>query len=99
MQQLNAGAVALDHRDLPRHPRPVLHQHGVKELGDVRRGEGEHLLDLGTPVQTEPQVPAIHKALVHSGISKIKSAIAKQSCITSTCKFSVSLVCPRYGKS
>ena len=60
MQQLNAGAVALDHRDLPRHPRPVLHQHGVKELGDVRRGEGEHLLDLGTPVRAELQVPAVH---------------------------------------
>ena len=84
MQQLNAGAVALDHRDLPRHPRPVLHQHGVKEPGDVRHGEGEHLLDLETPVQTEPQVPAVHKALVHSGISRIKSAIARQSCVTIT---------------
>ena len=54
------GAVALDHRDLPRHPRALLHQHGVEELGDVRRGEGEHLLDLGTPVRAEPQVPAVN---------------------------------------
>ena len=84
MQQLNAGAVALENRELPRHPQPLLHQHGVKELGDVRHGEGEHLLDLETPVQTEPQVPAVHKALVHSGISRIKSAIARQSCVTST---------------
>ena len=60
MQQLNAGAVALDHRDLPRHLRPVLHQHGVKELGDVRHGEGEHLLDLGMSVRAELQVPAVH---------------------------------------
>ena len=84
MQQLNAGAVALDQRDLPRHLRPVLHQHGVKELGDVRHGEGEHLLDVGTPVRAELQVPAVHKALVHSGISRIKSAIARQSCVTIT---------------
>ena len=60
MQQLNAGAVALENRELPRHPQPLLHQHGVKELGDVRHGEGEHLLDLGMPVRAELQVPAVH---------------------------------------
>jgi hypothetical protein len=88
--------IQLDTGDLARHLRPArLAQHRVQELGDVRRGLGQQLLDLRPAVGAEPEVAAVHllgeeqhlqKGLDHArrAISSDRSAMARQSWVTMT---------------